>query len=295
MTFTVDRSTCVITGASRGLGQAVVLEMARRGWRVLGVCRTRQGATRLLDAALREQLQGSVQVEIADLSRLAHVRALAGRVCRRMARLDALFNNAAIALREPFVSEDGVEMTFAVNYLSHFLLSYELLPLLHHPGSRVINLNCDAHRKAALSFSDWDGRGDYDGLQAYNRSKLAGVIFNQQLAQHLRSDGVSVHAVDPGALRTRLLRGFGPGVRMESQSDAVLPRHAAGDVALVATDPRYGKTTGLYLRHGKPITPAQAADNPVVSRQLWQLSIRLCQMPKTPQGATAPLESVVSA
>ncbi len=137
---------------------------------------------------------------MGDLASLDEVRRLAGRV----GRLDTLVNNAGIVSAERRTSLDGHELTFAVNYLSHFLLTALLLEGLVEPA-RIVNVASIGQHP--LDFDDPMYERDYDGYGAYARSKLAQVIWTFDLADRLGDREVTVNALHPATLMdTKMVR-----------------------------------------------------------------------------------------
>src|ERR671910_32969 len=192
-------ATILVTGATDGLGKHVASALARRGATVLLHGRSHER----LEATL-EELRGQTSTEkvgsyLADFSSLAAVRDLADRILSEYDRLDVLVNNAGIIVQERKESEDGYELTFAVNYLSHFLLTSLLLPLLKDSApARVVNVASAG--QIPIDFDDPMLERGYDAMRAYSQSKLAQIMFTFELAERLSGTGVSVNALHPASL-----------------------------------------------------------------------------------------------
>jgi len=289
MATPIHQRYCVLTGGSAGLGLATALELARRGMHVTGVCRNLAGAKQLLKHAVEEGVGDRVVAEIADLSRISQVRSLALRLRRRMHRLDILINNAGVVMPEPTLTCEGVETTFAVNYLSHFLLSHELLDLLCSGPARVINIVDDRHREPILPLHACQSPEGYDWARAYNRAMFAKTAFSLELARRLTGDGVTVHALHPGTVKTELFRRLGPLERGKMQLTGIPPRLAAAHVVAMAVNERFAGVTGEYYRRGSPAEPAALATRREAVQHLWELSERLCAPPE--RSAAQPLQT----
>ncbi len=191
--------TVLVTGATDGLGKGVALALARRGATLLVHGRAADRAEALA-TELREAGAAGVRVYLADLASLAEVRALARAVSVHELRLDVLVNNAGIGTtvptRERAESRDGVELRFAVNYLSHYLLTRQLLPLLKVSApARIVNVSSVG--QTAIDFSDPMITRGYSGARAYCQSKLAQILFTIDLAEELAGTGVTVTALHP--------------------------------------------------------------------------------------------------
>jgi NAD(P)-dependent dehydrogenase (short-subunit alcohol dehydrogenase family) len=195
----VPHKTVLITGATDGLGHGIALELARAHATVLVHGRDAARAEAVA-AELRAAGAEAVRVYLADLSSLAEVRALAAAVIAGEPRLDVLVNNAGIGSTVPSAeraeSADGIELRFAVNYLSHYLLTRSLIPLLKaHPPSRIVSVSSAG--QAPIDFADPMITHGYSGARAYCQSKLAQIMFTFDLAEELAGTGVTANALHP--------------------------------------------------------------------------------------------------
>lgn len=268
--------TCLVTGATAGIGYVTARELARAGARVLIVARTPEKGA---DAARRiaEETGGkAVEALAADLSSQADVRALAREVKARTDRLDVLINNAGVILLKRREGVDGIETTFAVNHLAYFLLTNLLLDLLKASSpARIVNVASHAHRGGRINFDDLGGREYYSGWRAYQQSKLANVLFTRELAKALTGTGVTANAVHPGWVNSQIFRdeGFGGWVmRKAAGLFAVSPERGAETTLYVATSPDLQGESGGYYSRCKPARISRAARDAAAARRLWQFS-----------------------
>ena len=240
----------LITGSSDGIGRETACALAERGARVILHGRDPE---RLLAAAHEvDKRSGTWPAgqELADLSSLAEVRALAARVLDHHPRIDVLVNNAGVFMPERQLTADGFEATYAINHLAPLLLTHLLLPALREgPQGRVLAVSSGAHLSARFDWGDNArvlgvlDRTGYDPHQAYARSKLGNVLFAVELGRRLRGSGVTVNALHPGVVSTRLLRaGFG-GHGTDSLQEA-----AATSVHLALAPEMKDATAGYYAR-----------------------------------------------
>jgi NAD(P)-dependent dehydrogenase (short-subunit alcohol dehydrogenase family) len=206
---------------------------------------------------------------LADLSSLAAVRDLAERMLSEHDRLDVLVNNAGIIARERKENEDGYELTFEVNYLSHFLLTRLLLQLIKDSApARIINVASAG--QSPLNFSNLMLERGYDAMKAYSQSKLAQVMFTFELAEHLRDTSVTVNALHPASLMdTRMVqRTFGYSISTVEEGTEVLVR--------LAVSPEIEGVTGSYFDGTREACANRQAYDPRVRNRLWVLSEQLC-------------------
>jgi NAD(P)-dependent dehydrogenase (short-subunit alcohol dehydrogenase family) len=259
----------LVTGATDGLGKRVAFELAGRGATVLIHGRDRERLEATIEEAREETGSEKLGSYLADLSSLGEVRALAEQVLTQQDRLDVLVNNAGVIAGERRQSEDGYELTFAVNYLAHFLLTRLLVPLLRDSApARVVNVASAG--QSPIDFDDVMLERGYDPMRAYTQSKLAQVMFTFELAERLRDSGVTVNALHPASLMdTRMvLETFG-------RSMSTVEEGAEATVRL-ATSPELEGITGRYFdgtREGR--ANSQAYDEEARNR-LWTLSEELC-------------------
>lgn len=279
---TTTTGTCLVTGATSGIGFETALALAAHGFRVIGVGRD-PGRCAAAEDRIGAAAPGTdVRFEVADLASQAEVRALAARVRRREPRLDALVNNAGLFTFRRAVSVDGVELQLAVNHLAPFLLTNELLPLLAAaPRGRVVFVSSGSHFHGRIRWRDPGRRVLYNGLAAYGQSKLAVLMISTELARRLGPGStIDAFAVDPGLVRTeigRKDRGRLVGWIWDLRArGGVSAAESAASVAWLVTEPSIAGRTGLYWKERCVLEPSSRTTAPADCRRLWQLSARLC-------------------
>ncbi|HEX8418143.1 MAG TPA: SDR family NAD(P)-dependent oxidoreductase, partial [Methylobacterium sp.] len=188
--------SCLVTGATSGIGYETALGLARAGARVGLVGRD---AGRAEDSArrIRADMPGAdLDVFVADLSNQAEVRRLVGAVRERFSRLDVLVNNAGAIFDKRQLTVDGRERTWALDHLGYVLLTLELLDLLKASApARIVNVASAAHNRGKIDFDDLEGARSYGALKAYSQAKLGNVLFTYALARRLAGSGVTVNAL----------------------------------------------------------------------------------------------------
>jgi len=188
-----------VTGSTGGLGREVARDLASRGDHVVIHGRSVERGMELV-AEIEAEGRGSARLYLADLGSFDEVRALAWAIRRDYARLDVLVNNAGIWLEGPRqLSADGNELHFQVNYLSSFLLTRELLPLLRRSApSRIVHVSSVAQQP--IDFGNVMLEDDYSDGRAYAQSKLAQIMLTIDLAEELAGSAVTTNAVHPASM-----------------------------------------------------------------------------------------------
>lgn len=266
--------TVLITGATDGLGKALALRIAAEGADLILHGRDPE---RLSIVASEASSKGAsaVSTVLADFAELDQVKALSEEVLRRTDVLDVLISNAGIGSGEPAgtersVTQSGIELRFAVNYLAGFVLTTNLGPILRRSSrGRVINVS--SLGQAPMDFDDPMIERNYSGTRAYGQSKLAqitaGLVFARQLAPY-----VTVNSLHPATyMPTKIVisNGRSPVDSLESGTLAV-SRLATGDGVAGLTGKFF-----VGLRQGRALPSAY---DPDVQRSLWDLSSRLTDL-----------------
>jgi retinol dehydrogenase 12 len=275
----VHGKTVVVTGASSGIGAAAAYQLAGMGATVVPVGRNRHRLDVL--AHELEAVNPDLDAEplVADFASLAEVRSLAAQLLDRYPRIDVLVNNAGLVSGRRRLSEDGFELTFAVNHLAPFLLTNLLLERLHASApARVVTTSSGAHFSAALDVEDLNGERHWSTWSAYCNSKLANVLFTRALAHRLGSSEVTANCLHPGVIRTRLGRGTPLPVRIGWRVAGLFfasPRKGAATVVYLASAPEVASTSGGYFVDSRQRNPSAQAQDAALAEQLWERSEQL--------------------
>jgi NAD(P)-dependent dehydrogenase (short-subunit alcohol dehydrogenase family) len=269
----MNDSVVLITGATDGIGKATALRFADLGYYVLihGRDEARLRATQQ-ELSLRNP-DAHIDWVQADFASLVQTRVLGHFLAENYDRLDVLINNAATLQPERRESAEGHELTFAVNHLAPFVLTQALLPVLRQTASqtgeaRIVNLAANGHLKVTLDFDDLQSRTAYDGVKAYQKSKLANVLFTKALARKLAGSGVSANALHPGVITTKvLMAGFG--------ITGAAPDEGAAAVLNLATSPELSGVSGKYFDVARERKGVAATQDEALQDQLWATSTAL--------------------
>jgi NAD(P)-dependent dehydrogenase (short-subunit alcohol dehydrogenase family) len=279
----VKGKVCVITGGTDGIGKAAAYELAAQGAKLLIHGRdTDKGARAVAELRARSR-NPEIEFLQADFGSLAEVRRLAAAVTERAPHVDVLINNAGGFFGRRTLSQEGYEMTFAVNHLAPFLLTHLLLDTLKStPQSRIVTTASGAHKGATLAFDDLQAAGKYSGFSCYGRSKLANILFTRALAKRLQGSGVTATCLHPGFVRTEIGRDI----------DRSLPRLIWGLMSRFARSPEKGAQTLVYLAASaqvqgasggyyfdcRQLAPSPAAQDDGVAERLWEVSAGMVGM-----------------
>src|ERR1700730_11873294 len=202
-TSSMQGKVCLVTGSSSGIGKVTARELAKMGATVVMVCRNRAKGEAAQAEIKEESSNDQVDLIVADLSELSQVRRVANEFKQKYSQLHVLINNAGGVNGEHKVTTDGLEFTFATNYLAPFLLTELLLDVLKASApARIVNVSSNAHALEKIDFADLQGTRRYKPAKAYGQSKLEQIYFTYELADELKGTGVTVNALHPGPVRS---------------------------------------------------------------------------------------------
>ena len=278
----MESKLALVTGANSGVGRETTRALARAGWTVLMLCRSRERGRAALDE-MQAEVGPKLHLLPLDLGDLDHVRRSAreieGWLDERRLSIHALVNNAGLYRNPLERTPQGFERTMAVNHLGHFLLTLELEPLLRRDGVRIVNVSSEGHRRAKLTrrplMEILRGEGRYGGVQAYCDSKLANVLFTEELQRRWGGDGVAATAIHPGALATGIwdrnnnllmwiARLFKPMMGDPADGGRYVSR-------LVTRTPG-PEMAGRYFNRERRVDAEPPAGDPGLAAELWRVS-----------------------
>ena len=279
---------CIITGANRGLGLATAVGLAQLGATTVLLCRDDERCARARERVSGHAVGAPVHTFACDLGSFASIRGAAAEISRRFPALHVLVNNAGVYLSRRNESRDGIEMTFAVNHLSPFLLTNLLLPRLEAGApSRIITITSKVERLGRIDFDDLLATRRYTALRAYAQSKLANVLFTHELAERLRGTGITANCAHPGLVATDLLRDWPGWVRRLAWRFLLTPEEGARTAIRLASAPELAGTTGKYFERGRERRTSRRSRDIETRRRLWDVSAAMTGLGAA-TGATAP-------
>jgi NAD(P)-dependent dehydrogenase (short-subunit alcohol dehydrogenase family) len=266
--------TVVITGATSGIGEVAAIRLAEQGARIVFTARDTARATGTMAALRKANSTVSHAVHMADLSRLSEMKRVGAELAREP-QIDVLINNAGALFNRRQETEDGLEMTFALNHMAYFVITNLLRDKLKS-GARIVTVASNAHRGARLDFDDLQNRRNYVGFPVYSKSKLCNILLNRELARRLSGSGVTANALHPGFVATRFGDDSGGIMRtvlkVAKPIGAISPEEGAQTILYLASSPQIAGVSGEYFYECKPTTPTAEARNDEDAKRLWELS-----------------------
>src|SRR5438270_4673006 len=274
---------CMVTGANSGIGKATALELAQMGATVVMVCRDRARGEQARSEITTTSRNTAVDLLLADLSSQQSIRQLVETFQHHYTHLHVLINNAGAAFPGRRESVDGLEMTFAVNYLAPFLLTNLLLDMLTaNAPARIVNVSSNSHEAGYIQMDDLQEEKHYRSMRVYGQSKLAVVLFTYELARRLEGTGVTVNCLQPGFVATHFGQsGAGPAFRLLVKvigSFGTSPEKGAKTSIYLASSPEVEGVTGNYFVKSMPRRSAAISYDESLQRQLWEQSAKLVNL-----------------
>jgi retinol dehydrogenase 12 len=264
----------LITGATRGIGQAAAVALARQGVELALVGREAERVKAVAREATAAGTGAAVHEHVADLTLMSEVRRLAAEARQRYERIDVLANNAGALFAQRKETSEGLERTFALNHLAPFLLTSLLREQLS--GGRVVTTSSDAHKAGVLDLDDLQSERGYSAMRVYGISKLCNILFTRELAK--RAPELHANCFHPGVVRT----GFG---KNENGIWKVLttlgapffrtPARGARSLVWLATSEQAAPLSGDYVLDEKVLEPSAQAQDPTLAEGLWERSAEL--------------------
>lgn len=268
----LSRTTCLVTGATSGIGLETARVLAARGAHVIGTGRTLEGTQAALDGIAGA---GGVTAVACELSEPTSVRAAVATIAATGRSLDAVVANAGIMALPTLSTKHGLELQFLTNHVGHFILVTGLLERLA-PKGRVVMVSSMAHLNApptGIDFDNLDGRTGYTPFRAYGQSKVANILFANALAKRFGTSGRVANSLHPGVIKTNLTRhmadrGEGIFTRLGEAGMKSIPQGAATQT-LLAVHPSTATVNGTYWSDCQPAETSAPARDAALAERLW--------------------------
>lgn len=279
----MNGKTCLITGATSGIGRAAAHRLAQLGATVVGVGRDQTRCSETAAEITRISGNSNIEFLLADLSDQVQVRQLAEGFPSKYTRLDVLINNAGAFFLRRKVSAQGYEMTWALNHLSYFLLTNLLLEqIIESKPARIVNVSSGSHYRGKIHFDDLNLTRGYNGWKAYSQSKLANVIFTYELVRRVEDKSIAINTLTPGMVATRIGQNTGPVlrnlVRLVQSMGGKTPEEGAETIIYLASAEEAGEFRGKFFRERKTVRSSDISYDEDIASRLWEQSARMTGM-----------------
>ncbi len=274
--------TVLITGADGDIGRNTTKGIAEKGAQIIMACIDLEQAKPVLDKIVKETNNNNIELMQLDLSSQSNIRNFAENFISKYPVLDVLINNAGIFSLKRFETEDGLERTIGINYFGPFLLTHLLLPIIQKSKQgRIINISSDSYKQAKFDLDDLQSKIKYKGMGAYPSSKLALILFAQELAEKLKTTNITVNAVHPGHVSTGIWNMWENPKWYESLALKILnmflisPKEGAQTSIHLATSDEVQNITGKYFSKKKSVQVNSKYNTLEIQKKLWALSKEL--------------------
>jgi NAD(P)-dependent dehydrogenase (short-subunit alcohol dehydrogenase family) len=278
----MEGKTVVVTGANSGVGRATAEALARAGATTVMTARSKERGERALSDLRASTGSDRMRLVVFDLGDLVSVGEGAEEILEHCPQIDVLVNNAGLVLSRRSETKDGYESTFAINHLGPFYLTRLLTSRLKASApARVVNVASVAHRGARrLDFDDLQTTKGYAAMKAYSRSKLANILFTNELAERLGPFGVTANSVHPGTVASGFAqdddaKGFlSFGLKL-IKPFILTPERGARTSVYLASSPEVAGVTGQYFVKCRLRQTSEGAQDSAAAQLLWTLSEQL--------------------
>ena len=269
--------TCLITGATDGIGKETAIGMAKNGYNLILIGRNEEKGKKVSDEI--RKIADSIDIDFftADLILMKEVSRVADEVCQKYDCIDVLINNVGAYFAFRDVTEEGFERTFALNHLGYFLMTKKLLPLVEKSDyKRIVNVSSSAHYGVSFEFDNLNGEKKYRGFRAYQKSKLANVMFTYELAKKVKDSGITANCLHPGFVASKfgnnnnfLWRGI---IGFAKALTAINVKKGAKNSIHLACSDDVKDISGRFFSNCEVKKGSGKAKNEEHNQKLWEIS-----------------------
>ncbi|MCU0439813.1 MAG: SDR family oxidoreductase [Raineya sp.] len=267
----------LITGSTAGIGKETALGLAKMGMELILPVRNAQKGEAIKQEILKQSPQAQVRLYDCNLASLKSIQTFTEQVKKDYPQIHVLINNAGVWQQNQALSDDGIEMTFAVNHLAPFLLTNLLLDTLKNSApARIVNVASDLHQ-GDINFSDIEFKKSFSGIGAYKQSKLANILFTRLLAKKIEGTNITTNALMPGFIATELFRNIPAFLRWIIPIFAKTPKQGAETSIYLATSEEVKFVSGEYFKNKKRGSSSYNSKNIQTAQRLWEISEQYIQ------------------
>jgi retinol dehydrogenase-12 len=269
--------TCLITGATDGIGKESAIEMAKNGYNLILIGRSKEKGKKVTEEIGKVAESIDIEYFVADLMLMKEVSRVADEVSRKYDKIDVLINNVGAYFAFRDVTEEGFERTFALNHLGYFLMTKKLLPLVEKSDyKRIVNVSSSAHYGIDFEFDNMNGEKKYSGFDTYKKSKLANVMFTYELAKRIEKTGITANCLHPGFVASKF--GNNNNILWRSVISfakllmAISVKDGAKTTVHLACSDEISDINGRFFADCKVKQGSSKAKNEEHNKKLWELS-----------------------
>jgi len=257
----------LLTGATDGIGKQTAYELAAKNAILLMHGKNINKGLTVRDEIITKTKNTNIFYFNADFTFLKEIEKLSKNIHKKIPHIDILINNAGIYENERIIIPGGIEKNFMVNHLASFSLTLRLLDLLKTSKcARIINVSSMIHANN-IDFENLNGEKYYSGESAYSLTKLCNILFTNELSLKLKNHHITVNALHPGVINTKLLRA-GWGKFGSSAAEG------AKRILYLADSDEVKNITGKYFMNDKPVRSADITYDKNIRKKLWDISLK---------------------
>lgn len=271
--------TVLITGGNSGIGKATASELASKGYQVVFITRNREKGEEVKNEIIASSKNENVDYILADLTSKKQVRQCVETFKKSYQKLDVLINNAGVCLPEKRITADGLEESFQINHLSHFMLSNLLIDdLKKSDNPRIINVSSAGYSSGKFDPENFQSEKKFGTFSTYCDTKLLNILFTFELAERLEDTGITVNALHPGVVNTNFaheLKGILNVLNKMFKPFLMSPGKGATTSVYLASSEEVKNITGKYFVKCKQVETKNVFITPENRKILWEKSMEL--------------------
>ena len=274
------KKNCIVTGGTSGLGLSLVKKFINGDFFIHIIARDNQKIHKLLNYFSERSLKSFTfyHADLAEESQLSKVIL----EMKNLNEIDVLINNAGALFLKKELNSKGIEKTFAVNYLSHFYLTLSLIDIIKKTkNSRIVNISSWVHKFAKLNLNDINFSKKYNGIVAYNNSKLMNILFNYKI-NRVYTNSINSYAVHPGWINTNFGNNNHSGVRtllnIARSIFAKKPSNVANEIYNLCTNEKYLNFSGKYFEKNQVAKSSNQSYREDLQDELWEKSLNFIKI-----------------